>query len=248
MATAWTVNVKGEVWTVQPQGGGQLMAPAESALQVALGFDGIPWIVSTKRGSGAGNLLQYYQEASGWQTLPSMIGAVQVAGSTNNFCWFVDENRAVWSVDINATLFRMSPDGFALSVGVSSVGPPWVISTQSFEKGGGNMILWYSNALGNWVEVPAPAAGVQIAGQYDQTAWVVNTDNAIYNFQQDGSGTLKSPDGTALQVGIGPDNMPWMISTQSNNSPGGNVIMYYSDGAWNAVPYPASAIWVAGSM
>jgi len=39
-----------------------------------------------------------------------------------------------------------------------------------------------------------------------------------------------------------------MISTQSNNSPGGSVIMYYSNGTWNAVPAPAAATWVAGSM
>ena len=248
MATAWTVNAKGEVWTIQPQGGGQLMAPAESAVQVALGFDGIPWIVSTKRGSGAGNLIQFYNGSSGWQSLAANIGAVQVAGSTNTFCWFVDENNAVWSVDTNGTVFRISQDGFALSVGVSSVGPAWVISTQSYEGGGGNIILWYNEATGNWVEVPRPAAGLQIAGQYDQTAWVVNSDNAIYNYQQNGQGKLMSPNGTALQIGIGPDNTPWMISTQSNNSPGGNVIMYCSNGNWTAVPYPASATWVAGSM
>jgi hypothetical protein len=224
------------------------MAPAESALQVALGFDGIPWIVSTTRASGPGNLIQYYDGTSGWQTLPPAIGAIQVAGSTNNFCWFVDENRAIWSVDTHATVFRMSPDGFALSVGVGNFGPAWAISTQSYEHGGGNIIMWYSESMGKWVEVPPPAAATQIAGQYDETAWVVNADYAIYNVQENGASKLMSPNGTALQVGIGPDKMPWMISTQSNNSPGGNVIMYYSNGTWNAVPYPASAIWVAGSM
>jgi len=223
------------------------MAPKESALQVALGFDGIPWIVSTKRASGPGNLIQYYG-SSGWQTLPPTIGAVQIAGSTNNFCWLVDENNAIWAVDIHGTAIRMAPDGFALSVGVGNVGPAWAISTQSYEQGGGNIILWYNEGSGQWVQVPAPAAGVQIAGQYDQTAWVVNVDNAIYNVQQNGASKLMSPDGSALQVGIGPDKMPWMISTQSNNSPGGTVIMYYSNGTWNAVPYPASATWVAGSL
>jgi len=247
MATAWTVNAEGEVWTVQPQGGGQLMAPRESALQVALGFDGIPWIVSTKRSSGPGNLIQHYG-TSGWQTLPPTIGAVQIAGSTNNFCWFVDENNAIWSVDIHATAIRMSPDGFALSVGVGNFGPAWAISTQSYEKGGGNIILWYNESSGQWVPVPPPAAATQIAGQYDETAWVVNVDNAIYNVRQNGSSKLMSPNGTALQVGIGPDKMPWMISTQSKNSPGGSVIMYYANGTWNAVPAPAAATWVAGSM
>ena len=96
--------------------------------------------------------------------------------------------------------------------------------------------------------MPAPASARQIAGQYDQTAWVVNSDNAIYNVKQNGSSKLMSPNGTALQVGIGPDKTPWMISTQANGSPGGNVIKYYSNGTWSAVPFPASAIWVAGSM
>jgi hypothetical protein len=247
MATAWTVNVEGEVWTVHPQGGGNLMAPARSAVQVALGFDGIPWIVSTKRGSGAGSLIQYY-DGSKWQTLPATIGAVQIAGSTNSFCWFVDENKAVWAVDTQGNASRMSADGFALSVGVGNFGPAWAISTQSYEHGGGNIILWYNESNGKWVELPAPAAATQVAGQYDQSAWVVNTEYAIYNVQQNGAGKLMSPNGSALQVGIGPDKMPWMISTQSNNSPGGNAIMYYSNDTWNAVPYPASAIWVAGSM
>ncbi|MBL8216723.1 MAG: hypothetical protein JNK87_38745 [Bryobacterales bacterium] len=247
MATAWTVNSKGEVWTLHPQGGGQLMAPAESALQVALGFDGIPWIVSTKRGSGAGNLVQYYYGNSGWQTLPPTICAVQVAGSTNNFCWLVDENNAVWAVDIHGTADRMSPDGFALQVGVGNFGPPWAIGTQSYETGGGNEILFYNQANGQWTPVPAPAAGVQIAGQYDNSAWVVTSENSICNVQMNGVSQLMSPAGTALQVGIGPDKMPWMISTQST-SPGGNQVMYWANGAWTAVAAPAAAVWVAGSM
>ena len=248
MATAWTVNAKGEVWTIHPQGGGNLMAPAESALQVALGFDGIPWIVSTQRSKGPGNLIQYYNGSSGWQTLPATVGAVQIAGSTNTFCWFVDENNAIWSVDTAGTAIRMSPDGFALSVGVGNFGPAWAISTKSYEHGGGNIIVWYNQANGQWEPVPPPAAATQIAGQYDESAWVVNSDNAIYSVQQNGKSQLMSPNGTALQVGIGPDRTPWMISTQSNGSPGGNVIMYYTNGSWNAVPYPASATWVAGSM
>ncbi len=224
------------------------MAPKESALQVALGFDGTPWMVSTKRSKAAGNLIEYYSASSGWQALSPNIGAKQIAGSTNTFCWYVDENDAVWAVDTAGTVFRMSPDGFALSVGVGNVGPAWAISTKSYEHGGGNIILWYNQANGQWTPVPAPAAGTQIAGQYDGTAWVVNSENAIWDVAQGGGGKIMSPNGSALQVGIGPDRMPWMISTQSNGSPGGNVIMYYASGAWTAVPYPASAIWVAGSM
>jgi hypothetical protein len=142
----------------------------------------------------------------------------------------------------------MSPDGFALNVGVGSVGPAWAISTKSYEHGGGNIILWYNQANGQWTPVPAPAAAVQVAGQYDETAWVVNQENAVYNVHRSGQSTLMSPNGTALQVGIGPDRMPWMISTESNHNRGGSVIKYHSDGAWHAVPAPAAAIWVAGSM
>jgi hypothetical protein len=247
MSTAWVVNAEGEVWTVHPQGGGKLMAPKESALQVALGFDGIAWMVSTKRSNGPGNLIEYYYANSGWHSLPSTIGAVQVAGSTNSFCWFVDENQAIWSVDVHAKLFRMSPDGFALNVGVGNFGPAWAISTQSYEGGGGNIILWYNEANGQWVPVPKPAAATQVAGQYDQTAWVVNSEYAIWNVHQNGSSKLMSPNGTALQVGIGPDKMPWMISTKSHEKGGGNIIMYYSDEAWHEVPAPAAATWVAGS-
>ena len=169
-------------------------------------------------------------------------------GSTNGFAYIVDENNAIWAVTGTTAPIRMSADGFALTVGVSSVGPAWAISTQSNEDGGGNVILWYNNANGQWTPVPAPAAAIQIAGQYDQSAWVVNEEGAIYNVQQNGSGTLMSPAGSAMQVGIGPDNMPWMISTQSNGSPGGNEIMYYSNGVWTAVAAPASAVQVAGSM
>jgi len=223
------------------------MAPAGSAIQVTLGFDGIPWILTNQRSTGAGNVIQYYSGGA-WQTIPNSIGAAQIAGSTNGFCWFVDENNAIWSVDTAGTPIRMSADGVALSVGVGNFGPAWAISTQSYESGGGNIILWYNQANGQWTQVPAPAAAVQIAGQYDETAWVVNADNAIYNVQQNGTSTLMSPNGTATQVGIGPDRMPWMISTQSNNSPGGGVIMSYANGTWNPVPYPASATWVAGSL
>ncbi len=223
------------------------MAPAGSALQVALGFDGTPWIVSTQRSNGPGNLIQYYSNGN-WQTLPNTIGASQIAGSTNGFCWYVDENNAVWAVDTNGTASRMSADGTALSVGVGNFGPAWAISTQSYEGGGGNIILYYNENNGQWVPVPAPAAGTQLAGQYDNSAWVVNVTNAVYNVQQNGASTQISPDGTALQIGIGPDKTPWIISTQSNNSPGGSIIMYYANSSWNPVPAPAAAIWVAGSM
>jgi len=179
MATAWTVNAEGEVWTIQPQGGGQLMAPAESALQVALGFDGTPWMVTTQRSSGAGNLVQYYAAGSGWETLPSSIGAVQIAGSTNGFAYIVDENNAIWAITGTTAPIRMSADGFALTVGVSSVGPAWAISTQSNEDGGGNVILWYNNANGQWTPVPAPAAAIQIAGQYDVMVSETKRDRAL---------------------------------------------------------------------
>ena len=143
-----------------------MAAKGVCAFQVALGFDGIPWIVSTKRSSGPGNLIEYHG-SSGWQALPAKIGAVQIAGSTNTFCWLVDENNAIWAVDTQGTAMRMSPDGFALSVGVGNVGPAWAISTKSYEHGGGNIILWYNESNGQWtpVSVRRPAA-VQIAGPH----------------------------------------------------------------------------------
>lgn len=65
------------------------------------------------------------------------------------------------------------------------------------------MILWYNESNGRWVQLPDPAAAFQIAGQYDQIWCVVNSEYAVYNVQQNGSGTSMSANGTALQVGIG---------------------------------------------
>lgn len=252
MATpiAWTVNTKGEVWTLQPQGGGNIFAPAESALSIGTGADGTVWIVSMKPlENGTGNVIQYFS-GSGWTSVPGEVGGVTVAGDPSGRAWIVDEGGTVWVLDKQGNSKQMSTEEFAIDIGVGTDGTVWIVSTQTREAAGGNIVMYLSPGSTEWVATPPPQAAVAISGSNSGVAWSVNTYGEIWTLDPQGGGNLMSPRGTATDVSVGPDGTAWMISTIDGQSGGGNEVMWYntSSGQWEAVPYPASASVVAGSI
>ena len=85
--TAWTINSKGEVWTIHKEGGGELYSPANVnfAQEITVGADGTVWIISTElQPHQAGNIIKWLKypdkKELGWVKIPSdSAAAVKIA-------------------------------------------------------------------------------------------------------------------------------------------------------------------------
>ena len=79
---AYTVNDKGEVWTVKKEGGGQQLSPpgGEFAFDIGVGADGTAWVVSTEARPG-GAAPKWLQDAAtqAWVVVPKPAAANQIA-------------------------------------------------------------------------------------------------------------------------------------------------------------------------
>ncbi len=79
---AYTVNSKGEVWTLQEQGGGELLTPPNAAFAQDIGVaaDGTVWIVSSEaRPGGAAPKWLKDRATKTWETLASPAAAIRIA-------------------------------------------------------------------------------------------------------------------------------------------------------------------------
>src|SRR5438034_115652 len=76
---AWTINAKGEIWTVKPQGGAELMAPQNFAAEISIGADATVWVISPDpQPDQSGNIIKWYDVvAKQWQTVPAPAAAVK---------------------------------------------------------------------------------------------------------------------------------------------------------------------------
>jgi hypothetical protein len=79
----YTVNSKGEVWLVYPQGGGALLSPPNKdfAQDISVGPDGTVWIISNQ-GRPGGDAVMWWSGANQiWNTIPAPAAAIAVSGA-----------------------------------------------------------------------------------------------------------------------------------------------------------------------
>ncbi len=172
MGTAWTVNTKGEVWTLTEQGGGDLYSPANVgfALDIGVGADGTAWIISTQANVGqAGNHVMYLSDpaAKSWASVPGPAAATRVAGGPDGVAWTVNDRGEVWTLHQQGGGNLYTPAGadFAMDVGVSPDGTVWIISSQANVGQAGNHVMYLSDpAAKSWTTLPGPAAASVVSG------------------------------------------------------------------------------------
>ncbi|HEY0319355.1 MAG TPA: hypothetical protein VGC66_00130 [Pyrinomonadaceae bacterium] len=82
----WTVNYKGEVWMLYPQGGGALMSPpgTDFAQAIGVGPDGTVWVISNEPREGGSVVMVWSGENQIWNPIPAPAAAVAVAGAVQS--------------------------------------------------------------------------------------------------------------------------------------------------------------------
>jgi hypothetical protein len=80
----YTVNAKGEVWLIYPQGGGAMLSPPgeDFAQDISVGPDGTVWIISNEGRVGGDAVMWWSGSNQIWSTIPAPAAALAVAGAT----------------------------------------------------------------------------------------------------------------------------------------------------------------------
>lgn len=252
-AYCWTVNSLGEVWTLYPEGGGQLMSPAgqEFAFDIDVDTGGIAWIVSTQARPGGAVIMGREPENTYWLPIAAPAAATRLSTAPDGTLWAVNDTGEVWIVNMDGSGKLMSPQGqdFALDVSVSAGdGSVWIISTDINDTG--NALKRWDSGSNSWITLPAPASADKVSVAPNGNVWTVNTKGEVWMLYPQGGGELVSPAGQdfAQDIGVGPDGTVWIVGNEAR--PGGDAVMWYSGSgtSWNTIPAPAAATAVAGAV
>jgi hypothetical protein len=254
----WTVNAKGEVWTLKPQGGGSLMSPANQdfAMEIAVGpVDGTAWIISTQPRPGGAVIMKRSGGDSGWTPMPAPAAATMVSVDPDGVLWTVNTDGEVWVlVPGGGGGYLASPEeeNFAYDISAGPDGSVWVVSTEDRE--GGNVLQSYNKNTKTWTPLPAPAAATNVSVGPGGVLYTVNSKGEVWLVYPQGGGVMLSPPDTDFgqQISVGPDGTVWLIGTQVQEQDGvvtGNVVMWWTgqNQVWNTIPFPAAAMKVAGA-
>jgi hypothetical protein len=250
----WTVNSFGEVWTIYPQGGGQLMSPAgqEFAQDIVYGAGTLVYIISTEEQTGGALIKGSEPPFDGtWFTIPAPAAATRIDTAPNGDLVTVNDLGEVWVVHPQGGGYLLSPAGqdFALDVGCGPDGTVWIASMDVYPDYG-NVLKKYNPTKKTWEPLAAPASAIKVEVGQNGNLFTVNAKGEVWLVYPQGGGALLSPPNTdfAQDIGIGPDGTVWIISNEAR--PGGDAIMWWSgqNQIWNTVPSPAAAVAVAGAI
>ncbi|NEQ36495.1 MAG: hypothetical protein F6K40_09485 [Okeania sp. SIO3I5] len=254
----WTVNSKGEVWTLDEQGGGKLYSTTGFAGDIGVGADGTVWTITTQPQVGEGGNIPAWlsdPETSKWTKLGSPAAAIRIAVGPDGIAWTVNSKGEVWTLNkpSGGGLLYSSP-GFAKDIGVGADGTVWVVTTEPQVGGGGNILAWLSEpnkGAWGWTKLGSPAAAIRIAVGPDGTAWTVNSKGEVWTLNKPAGGGLRySSPGFAKDIGVGVDGTVWVVTTEPQVGQAGNVLAWLSEpnkGAWGwtKLSSPAAAIRIA---
>lgn len=248
----WTVNAKGEVWTLDTEGRGTLMSPAGEyfALSIAVNWVGDAWIISSKpRPGGAVLMVQPYSEPGDWHALAAPAAATKVSTGSGTL-WTVNGSGEVWALEPTGGGYLASPPGenFALDICAGLDGSVWVISTESSEAG--NVMKSYDQGTKVWTSLPTPANTTNMAVGKGGELYTVNVIGEVWLRYPQGGHVHISPEGVdfADEISIGADGTVWITGVEPRE--GGQVVMWWSgmNEIWNTVPAPAAAVKIAGAV
>lgn len=249
----WTVNSFGEVWTLYPQGGGQLMSPAgEDFAQDIVFAHTLVWIISTEDQTGGALIKGSEPPFDGtWFTIPAPAAADRIDTDPSGNLWTVNDLGEVWVIHPQGGGYLVSPAGedFALDIGCGPEGEVWIASTD-IDPNSGNILKQYNANTNSWTPLPAPASAIKVAVGPKGVLYTVNAKGEVWLVYPQGGGTLLSPPNTdfAQDISVGPDGTVWIISNKGRR--GGDAVMWWSGSNqnWNAIPAPAAAVAVSGAI
>ncbi|MBD0371157.1 MAG: hypothetical protein ICV60_10010 [Pyrinomonadaceae bacterium] len=250
----WTINSVGEVWTLNPGGGGQLMSPAGEDFamsDIAMGPDGTAWAISTMAQKGGALIIGSDPGHYGtWHKIPPPAAADRLSVGPDGTIWTVNVFGEVWALNPGGGGYIASPPGvdFALDIGAGADGSVWIASTDTYTDG--NVLKRWNPNNNSWTALPEPASATRVAINPKGILFTVNSKGEVWLIYPQGGGALLSPPGPpfAQDISVGADGSVWIISNQGR--PGGDAVMLWSGAnqIWNAVPKPAAAVAVAGAV
>lgn len=247
----WTVNARGEVWTLDPQGGGKLMSPKGQyfAFNIAVNWAGDAFIISSKaRPGGAVIMFRPYSEDE-WHEIAAPAAAAAIAVGSGTL-WTVNASGEVWAIEPQGGGYLASPPGenFAMDICVGLDGSVLVISTEGSEAG--NVLKRYDQNTKVWTSLPTPANATRIAVGKGGELYSVNVIGEVWLRPPKGAHVHISPPGVdfADEISIGRDGTVWITGKEPRE--GGNDVLWWSGKKekWNSVPAPAAAMKIAGAI
>jgi hypothetical protein len=199
---------------------GNWQAVDGAAVRVAVGPDGLPWVIN--------NSDQIFRRSSAgaWTLVPGAAkdigvgadGSVWVTGA--NGIWYLPPDGASQGVDGAATQVSVGPDG-----------QPWVVNDrgQIFRRGRGAT----GYADGSWQMLPGSARDIGVGA--DGSAWIVAADGSIARWT---GSDWQQVDGAGERIAVGPDGLPWVVNNE------GRIWRRQANGAWVVLPGEATDVAV----
>ncbi len=248
---AWTVNSKGEVWTLQEQGGGLLYSETGFAQDIGVGADPdhTVWVITTEKQNGPGGYVTAWLDRTTkkWTKLTLPAAATRIAVDSKGTAWTVNSEGEVWTLHKPGGGELYSKTGFAQDIGVGADGTVWVITTEKQNGPGGYVTAWLDQTTKKWTKLTLPAAATRIAVGPEGTAWTVNSEGEVWTLHKPGGGELYSKTGFAQDIGVASNGRVWVITTEKQNGPGGYVTAWLDQTTkkWTKLTLPAAATQIA---
>ncbi len=158
------------------------------AIQVDVGPDGTPWVISPTKG------IKSLLTDGSWQEYPGLWEDVGIGA-----------DGSVWAAGVGQGIHQWTEvawhkvDGWAIRVDVAPDGTPWVISPRGKIRS--------LEADGSWQVYPGFWKDLAIGS--DGSIWASGVGLGIHRWN--GSEWVKQ-DGRAIRITAGPDGSPWIIS------------------------------------
>ena len=262
---AWTVNSGGEVWTLQPEGGGSLYSPIGFAQDIGVNAAGIVYVVkNTPQPGQKGYIVARLvspadgKDGSGWKELASPAAAVRIAVDPDGTAWTVNSAGQVRTLMPPGNGLVYSPEDFAQDIGVGADNTVWVVTTKPLHGQKGDTAAWLAARSGSnssWEKVAWVRRAVRIAVDPDGIAWTVNSCGEVWTLKPESGGSLGSrysPEGFAQDIGVGADGTVWVVTTKPQFGQKGNIVAWLADPAkgadgsgWQELASPAAAVAIA---
>lgn len=114
-------------------------------------------------------------------------------------------------------------------IGAGNDGSIWLVGTNEVANGDFEIYRRVNN--NRWERMPG--GGVRIAAESRNSAWLVNSANAIWRFVRN---DWRQIDGEAYDIGVGNDGSVWVVGTRSVGNAGDYGILRRRGNKWEEMP------------
>jgi virginiamycin B lyase len=206
--SVWGVNSAHQVFHyVQPAQPYNSLIPLPGSLtQISVGVDGTAWALD------ANGLIYIFDRGTlSWQNVSGALARISVASTAN--VWGVNAEGQIWRWGERTADAWNAVPGELNQIGVSSNAPyfeteypayPPVFGINAF-----NQTYVYNN--GGWVNIPGSLAQISVGA--DGTAWGVNAQQQIYQYDSTSNSWANVP-GSLSQISVGNAANVWGVNAE----------------------------------